>query len=237
MHLVVGNSKIINCTNNVDISATGAGIAGVVGKCFGTLEIINCVNTRTIRDTSEKSESVAGILGRNEANTKIFNSYNLGDIISPGYQVGGILGYGVVEAVIINVYNAGNVTVNGVRGRGGIIGSFGGDVTTGTIKNAYNVGTIVDKKVNWTYGAGSMCGYFYNDNTQLTIENGYYLKNTCSRTVGNKEDSLYGVTQIESIEENSVKELFNSYIEENSDGIDTSEWKKWNFNKDGEPTF
>lgn len=173
MRLAVGSNRIINCVNNVNISAAGSGIGGVLGKCYGTLEMINCVNTGLISDIS-KSESVAGIIGRNEAKAKVFNSYNLGDIISPGLQVGGIIGYGVVETIIINVYNAGNITVNGSRGRGGIIGSFGGDVTIGTIKNAYNVGTIVDKKVNWTYGAGSMCGYFYNDNTQLTIENGYY---------------------------------------------------------------
>ena len=229
-----GSGKIINCVSDVNINISGYGAAGILGREMRNAEIVNCINLATITNTTE---STAGIVGRSEANIKIYNCYNLGDIISTGYQVGGILGFVYNEATVINVYNAGNIPLNGADGRSGIIGSLGWASISGTIKNAYNVGTIVDKKVNWTYGAGSMCGYFYNDNTQLTIENGYYLKNTCSRAVGNKEDSLYGVTQIESIEENSVKELFNSYIEENSDGIDTSEWKKWNFNKDGEPTF
>ena len=139
-------------------------------------EIVNCINLATITNTTE---STAGIVGRSEANIKIYNCYNLGDIISTGYQVGGILGFVYNEATVINVYNAGNIPLNGADGRSGIIGSLGWASISGTIKNAYNVGTIVDKKVNWTYGAGSMCGYFYNDNTQLTIENGYYLKNTC----------------------------------------------------------
>lgn len=229
-----GSGKIINCISDVNIDIVGYGAAGILGREADNAEIINCINLATITNTTE---STAGIVGRSESNIKIYNCYNLGDIISMGYQVGGILGFVCNEATVINVYNAGNIPSNGASGRSGIIGSLGWASTSGTIKNAYNIGSIVDKKVNWMYGAGSMCGYLYNDSIQLSIENGYYLKNSCSRAVGNKEDSAYGVSQIERIEDNSVKELFNSYIEENKDEIDTSDWKKWDFNKEGYLTF
>lgn len=50
--------------------------------------------------------------------------------------------------------------------------------------------------------------------------------------VGNKEDNLYGVEKLKSIELNQIKDRFNSYIENNSEGVDTSEWKKWKSGKE-----
>lgn len=49
--------------------------------------------------------------------------------------------------------------------------------------------------------------------------------------VGNKEDNLYGVEKLKSIELNQIKDRFNSYIENNSEGVDTSEWKNGNQEK------
>ena len=226
MHLAIGNSKLVNCTNNVDVSAAGFGVGGVVGKCFGTLEIINCINTASISDTSKNAESVAGIIGRNEANTKVFNSYNLGDIQASGQMAGGVIGQSTTNITIINVYNKGNVPIWGGFGRGGILGSLrGGSTTEVIIKNAYNYGTI--------NGAG-ICGYIEDQDT-LSIENANYIG--CSKGVTGKEDSDYGINQLENIDDREVIEKFNSYIDNDIDNINTTTWKKWILGENSTPTF
>ena len=219
-----GSGKIINCISDVEIDITGYGAAGILGREFENAEIINCVNLGTINNTTE---STGGIVGRSEDDVKIYNCYNLGDINSNGYQVGGILGYGLGKVTITNVYNIGNIPLNGPQGRGGIIGSLGQSSLGADIKNAYNFGNIIENNVNWMYGAGGICGRLYNSSTKLNIENSYYLRSSCSKAVGAREDSEYDVEKREEINATEMQEVFNTYIQNSSDGTDTSEWKIW----------
>lgn len=224
-----GSGKFINCINNVNIKNRGYGAGGILGRELGNAEVINCVNIATIENTSE---STGGIVGRSESNVNIYNSYNLGNINSTGQQAGGILGYAIKNVNITNVYNNGELIGNGSRGRGGIIGSGGQGAININIKNAYNMGKIVENNVNLAYGAGAICGYLYADSIQLEIQNSYYLNGSCSAAVGRKEDNLYGVEKLKFIELEQMKDRFNSYIENNLEGVDTSEWKKWKSGKE-----
>lgn len=224
-----GSGKIRNCISDVEIDITGYGAAGILGREHESAEIINCVNLGTIKNTSNNntSESTGGIVGRSESDIKIYNCYNLGDINSNGYQVGGILGYALGKVTIVNVYNIGNIPLNGPRGRGGIVGSLGGTSFIAKIKNAYNMGNVIEENISWTYTAGGICGGLYNDATELNIEDSYYLSSTCSKAVGGKGDNEFGVKKLDKINGTEIQSLFNSYIQNNSDGINTTEWKIW----------
>lgn len=121
-------------------------------------------------------------------------------------------------------------------GRAGILGSNHTVVGDGNviINNVYNFGKVIEENRNWTYGAGAICGY-PSDSSTLDIKNTYYNKDTCSVAVGKKEDTLYGVIAVEKIDYEDMIKNFNEYIDSNKSK--TSEWKRWNVGKDGQPIF
>lgn len=143
------NSKIINCTNNLDVeSEYGSDIvlAGIVAEAY-SLVLENCVNNADIRSTSSENY-LAGIVGKlteegaNSTN-KITNSVNNGDIYSVSYSGGakignaaGIVGESSDATVTIErCVNAGNVT-GGVNSSG-IAGNI-----NGKIENCANYGSL-----------------------------------------------------------------------------------------------
>ena len=226
--------KIKNCIVNVELEGNGNRLGGIVGWASDDLEIINCVNLNTI--TSSNS-SAGGIVGMCEdVIGGIYNSYNMGEIKVRGSRSSGIVGSTNSNIEIINVYNKGNVTENGSFGRGGILGSNTSVVGDGNvyINNAYNLGNIIEDNLNWSYGAGAICGYPSSTAT-LTIENSFYKKGTCSVAVGQRKDSLYGVTVLEKIDFEDMIKQFNEYKDSNES--QTSEWKYWKLGEDGYPTF
>ena len=231
------DATLFNCNSNVNIEAKTYGVGGIVGRTFGNIEITNCSNLGKITNSSE---STGGIIGRNEGTTNISNSFNIGEISSIGMQAGGIIGYCVNNTNstnITNVYNYGEISRNGARGRGGIVGGINIRNTDNgivNINNTYNMGKVIDQKVNGMYGAGGICGYRYDvSKSNLIIDNSYYLRNTCSVAVGNEEDSQYGVTQVESLTNEELKNYLNMYIQTENQ----QNWKKWKLGEEGYPIF
>lgn len=220
-----GNINVYNCTNNVKIRSKGFGVGGIIGKTYSGGNIINCRNTADIENYN--GEGAAGIIGRHEGTVKIYNSYNIGNIKDPCFG-GGIVGYycaGSTRSLdIINVYNKGFINKCG-WGNGGIIGanSSGGKIN---IKNAFNLGTIEQNNNK----SGAFLGCLRNQPSELNISNCFYVKTTNERAVVGKSDELYGVTLCEIIENETIKNVFNEYIESNPDNFDLVEWKKWKIN-------
>ena len=227
------NARIYNCKSNVEIFANGYGTAGIIGNApLNNIDIINCTNTGKINNLSQSTGGIAGIIECTTAH--IQNCYNTGEISSTGQVAGGILGntYGG-DIIIENVYNRGEISKNGARGRGGILGMQ----TNGSqcsIKNAYNMGKIIEQNVNWTYSFGAIVGRTENENL-LNIENCYYLQDSCSKEVGYSSTDFAGITSLENIKGEEIMEEFNSYI--NSNGLKEEGWKEWTLGDDGYPTL
>ena len=140
--------------------------------------------------------------------------------------VGGIVGDSFGNIEMINCSNFGKI-INTGESTGGIIGR---SENTTNISNSFNVGEISSIGMQ----AGGICGYRYDiSKSNLTIDNSCYLSNTCSIAVGNEEDSQYGVTKVESLTNEELKNYLNIYIQtENQEG-----WKKWKLGEDGYPVF
>ena len=226
-----GTSSFKNCSSNVNIDSNGYGAGGIVGRSYNTVEIINCSNLGKIENSRE---STGGIAGRMEGTTNIYNSFNTGEISSSGMQVGGIVGYCVSSVNLENVYNCGELSKNGARGRGGIVGAIG-NIGAVDINSSYNMGKVIEEKLNTsTYSSGAICGYRYDVSKEnLKINNSYYLSNTCSVAVGNEDDSGYGITKLENMTNEELKNYLNEYKEKNNKG----DWKSWKIGENGYPTF
>ena len=226
-----GTSSFKNCSSNVNIDSNGYGAGGIVGRADSTVEIINCSNLGKIENSSE---STGGIAGRMEGTTNIYNSFNTGEISSTGKQAGGIVGYCISSVDLENVYNCGEISKNGIRGRGGIVGAIGNNGTV-DINSSYNMGKVIEEKLNTsTYSSGAICGYRYDVSKEnLKINNSYYLSNTCSVAVGNEDDSGYGITKLENMTNEELKNYLNEYREKNNKG----DWKSWKLGENGYPTF
>ena len=228
-----GSTVILNCINDVSIESRGLGVGGIIGKSWSTLKIINCVNKATIKSIT--GEGVAGIAGRAESVTEIYNSCNLGDVLSEsGGMAGGIVGYFCPSNSpinIINVYNAGDVSKSS-WGNAGIIACTAskGEIS---IKNACNIGNITKNGNN----SVAIIGALRNEPLKIDMQNSYYLEESCNIAIGGKEDSEYGVTKLSKIESSEIKNIFNEYIEENPDGLELSDWKKWKVENNDYPIF
>lgn len=118
--------------DNASSSASGAGVAGIVGYSTGKVIIENCVSKVNI---TSSCENTGGILGYTNSDSVIRNCINLGNINSSNDFTGGILGFAVGGAVVYNCANFG--TVSGKSYVGGIVGKTEGDVSL-----CYSVGAI-----------------------------------------------------------------------------------------------
>ena len=228
------NTKLTNCHNKANIteervvSGNNASIGGVIGATSNNCEIINCSNTGDVKGDFQ----TGGIAGNIDGS--IINCYNLGNITGgrgANYgAVGGIAGRNSASS-IYNCFNIGEITSNNTGNNayasaGGILGSSGKTGTNCKIINAYNLGKIN----NATRGYGAIVGGYWYGNTAntATLINTYYKEDddilgygNCSSSQGvEKKDQEYMYS------ENLVTDL-NNYIENNTDEIDTSQWKKW----------
>ncbi|MDL2322769.1 T9SS type A sorting domain-containing protein [Bacteroidales bacterium OttesenSCG-928-A17] len=138
------STKITNCLNNGDISATSSG-GGICGYGYDSIDISFGINNGNI---SAKS-SAGGICGYFDTSSNIEKCYNAG-LISTNLYVGGILGFTESSANIDNCLN-----VNHISGiyAGGILGGTEGSYANVNINNSYNIGNILGKK-----SAGGICG-------------------------------------------------------------------------------
>ena len=139
---IVGKAKninIINCINNVEITAKNGyagGIAGLIEE-NGTIE--KCVNNSSISSTEYVSEGkdtfIGGIIGASYAN--ISESTNNGNITSIYSATGGIAGESFKE--ISNCDNNGIVQVTGKNiNSDSTIGGIVGYIENGKVENCNN---------------------------------------------------------------------------------------------------
>ena len=237
------NTEIINCHNKATIIEEGKvdgnnpRIGGIIGRT-NNCEIINCSNTGNVKGDS----ATGGITG--ECSGSVINCYNLGNItggLGANYgAVGGIVGINRGSS-IYNCFNTGEITSNNTGNNvyasaGGILGSSEQTGTNCKIINSYNVG-----KVNYaTRGYGAIVGgYWYQDITNTaTLKNTFYQEDGDLLGYG-EFPSAQGIekkTQEYMHSENLVTDL-NNYIENNTDKIDTSQWRKWRLGEDNYPIF
>ena len=126
---------------------------------------------------------------------------------------------------INGIEDDGNILMNEMMTGSGFrpIGTFSGTFDG----NYYQICNLYENKDNINLGL------FGTIKSNLTIDNSCYLSNTCSIAVGNEEDSQYGVTKVESLTNEELKNYLNIYIQtENQEG-----WKKWKLGEDGYPVF
>ena len=102
--------------------------------------------------------------------------------------------------------------------------------TGSKIRNCYSTGNI-----SGTY-VGGIVGRHYWSPTVAEGKNCYYLlSDTISNSVG-KTDQSMNATAVEKLTETEINVL-NEYIKEYSDGLGTTEWKKWTLDNNGIPKF
>lgn len=139
-----GAGKIINCTNNGNITVYGQVTGGIAGSFNGTIK--DCTNTGKVTlhlDNANSANSgiyTGGIVGLLKDNAglenKIENCSNTGEVNGIVYT-GGIAG-STMETVIINCNNLG--TVNAEKEyTGGVVGYLNGSCT---ILNSSNSGEV-----------------------------------------------------------------------------------------------
>ena len=222
------NTKISNCTNNSNIT-TARYCGGIVGGA-SRIEIENCYNTGNMQ--------IIYTEGSYEEDTAYVST-------------GGIIGVAGKNSYIYNCYNTGNITNDNNKaycGAGGIVGTVSQYGEYVKIINCYNIGKTSAKYLWITQFSGGILGGFWYGEYKTNIKNCFYDQTTSDRSVGgSKEEYAQALTreQIQNKEliqnedgtSNKLIELLNNYIENNSDEIETSTWKKWKLEENGYPVF
>ena len=127
----LNDGQIINSNNvgNINLSASGVCVGGIVGRNSGEGELYNTSNSGQINALSW----VGGIVGNNEGGTN--EGYNMGSV-SGESCVGGVIGYNTISAF-------GNINIGIVTGKshvGGVVGEAG---LASDLYYSYNTGEII----------------------------------------------------------------------------------------------
>lgn len=142
-----------NGNKNIDRTVPDTYVGGIVGDTY--TKLINCVNKGKVEVNASSYATVGGIAGNNR--NEVSNSYNEANIeASSSYKlkVAGVIGDDSLTSIVTNVYNTGNITgvhtgteeyvfAAGISGEG-----------IGTIKNAYNMGTITGQSTTRARAGG-----------------------------------------------------------------------------------
>ena len=221
--------EINKCKNQADI-VDYTYIGGIVGRNGAKkLTIINCynkgnVNAKKLKDSAPGADSyisIGGIIGTTESNIHIENCYNIGMLAN---EIG-------------STYN----------GAGGILGATNSNKDI-NITNCYNIGKTSAKYSYIAPFSGGIQGGFWYGQYRSNINNCYYESSKSDRSVGGaKEEYATKLTteQMQGKEKinnqdgtsNTLVELLNKEIDNNTNGIDTTEWLRWKQGEDGYPTF
>lgn len=160
---------IKKCYNTGKINGDGrVFIGGLVGYADQSASIEECYNSGTIFGILD----VGGLIGCAH-DLKIMNSYNEG-IITCGASNGGSCAGGLVGCCgsnypeIQNSYNKGDITAAG-EGVGGIIGEA--SVTSLTVSNTFNIGTITSTLTSGGANTGGIIG----NSTKAELNNCYNM--------------------------------------------------------------
>ena len=176
---IVGKAKninIINCINNIEITAENGyagGIAGLIEE-NGTIE--KCVNNSSISSTEYANDTkdtfIGGIIGASYAN--ISESANNGNITSIYSATGGIAGESFKE--ISNCDNNGIVQVTGKNiNSDSTIGGIVGYIENGKVENCNNNNEVKSEGncVGGVVGISSSSEILNCNNiSQVTVNNG-----------------------------------------------------------------
>ena len=190
---VYGNSKVINCTNEINITSestdwTLGGIAATLESSEKELIIESCINKGQISG----GKNTGGIIGWIVSNGKvtITNSENQ-NIISNSTYIGGLVGRADKQSTLIitNSNNNAEVKFNSEISKisiGGLIGYLNVD-SNSIITNSNNNGKITINS-NSDFNAGGLVGYISgkvninNSHNKNTITS--YINNNIGRTIG-----------------------------------------------------
>lgn len=152
---------ILNCTSEVDVTATENGYAGgIVGTIKGQgSKLDKCINKGNIQGNGG---FLGGILGNAIGKTIISNCVNSGIVScnagfkTAAFSVGGIVGSAADGSTISRCGNMGNIS-SSVKGTGGIVGRL-----AGTVENSYNLGNVTG-----IYETGGIAGASSAANSQI----------------------------------------------------------------------
>ena len=201
--LLIGD-KIKDCTNSGDVYGVEHSVGGIIGQFTGE-KIQNCVNRGTIHGGiySDDLLSYSGGIVGNFYGKMIENSINKGIIDAKGIRVGGIAGQTYPESSITKCINVGSI--NGLAHNGGIVGGLNGTIEKcynsgevkgvqclggicgmvcnkyeSTIKNCYNIGSIIPEKSSEhpdteIGNLGGIIGWMSSNQTSGTISNNYNI--------------------------------------------------------------
>ncbi len=178
------NSKISNCKNYGNITATNGGknpTGGIVALVGHAISVENCENRGEINAT--QTESVGGIMGCSDKSISFSGCKNFANVTGLNY-VGGIAGS--TAGTFTGCENSGKITGQNGEGNaavGGIVGKVGGaDITVSGCKNSGQV--TAPQKDNVINFAGGLVGFAHTDDGRLynlTFEN---CENTNSEITG-----------------------------------------------------
>lgn len=152
---------ILNCTSEVDVTATRNGYAGgIVGTIKGQgSKLDKCINKGNIQGNGG---FLGGILGNAIGKTIVSNCVNSGivscnaEFKTTAFSVGGIVGSAANGSTISRCGNMGNIR-SSVKGTGGIVGRL-----AGTVENSYNLGNVTG-----VYETGGIAGASSAENSQI----------------------------------------------------------------------
>ena len=190
-----GNGKVIKCTNNIEIYASGKFNGTIVGVNEGLIE--NCENNAYV----ELNATSGGICGRNDTTGIIRKCKNTHEILLKDFNIGGIVGEnrgGVEECY--NIANILGITGYARYAKGGIVG-----LNSGSIKYCFNTARVEGNR-NWSIG-----GITGSNETNGSIEFSYnagevignnIVGNIAGSNAGNIKNS-YTLNNLELVSENT----------------------------------
>ena len=248
------NATIKNLKISGEIISKDDTASGFIAHCYADNRIENLENNCNVLGY-KNSGGIIGIIDV-DSNIYIQNCINNGNLNSDNGNSGGIVGnsYAPSGGVIINLYvynscNYGNII--GQTNAGGIVGTLHTDnhgISKGNLYNCYNIGNISAKGIGQFEGNGGIYGSLKND-TQLIIKNVFMLKSS-NEKVGVPNSCLVNGEKLTSFDYISASileksymqsidfiEILNSYIIDNQENIDTTEWAKWIYNENDFPTL
>ena len=254
--------KIINCKNYSNISSEldAGGICGNISINKGTV-IKNCSNYGKVLALNNSGGIIGYVYTVNiDSSIVVNNLCNFGNVT--GTNAGGLVGYSIVRPhgiCVINGFNGNKAIVNATNCAGEILGMVCSGIRESSFYNSLNLGNVRSENL-----AGGICGNT-GDSTPTMINcyssgnisgiyvggllgqrswggviatgiNCYYsLSDTVTNSIGKSGQSMNAIA-LEKLTEEEIK-VMNNYIENDSDGLGTNEWKKWTLDGNGNPSF
>ncbi|MCC8037034.1 MAG: hypothetical protein LIP02_02715 [Bacteroidales bacterium] len=206
------DGTIQDCTNNAEITGSGANVGGIVGAAYynregKAMKISNCVNNGNITNTAG---SVGGIVGLNCANVSGCSNY--GTVTGNGADVAGIIAEQQNAGSVSDCHNYAEITNNSsdAFGTGGVIGwiRYHGATQNYEVKEVVKV-TNCSNSANITGGndAGGIVGTVYN----------YAILTACSNTAEKLWAVGFAAGIIGNVQENASSNItgLDHYVEIN----------------------